>query len=90
MECAEGEPLLNLDGDRALCAEFMQTVLITSPSNSIFELLECLVMGIFLLMQIKSDYYLQPVSLPHFGFSFTNCEIHTVSQTLDLWFVLGE
>ncbi len=31
MECAEGEPLLNLDGERVLCAEFMQTVLITSP-----------------------------------------------------------
>jgi hypothetical protein len=31
VECAEGEPLLNLDGERALCAEFMQTVLITSP-----------------------------------------------------------
>ncbi|CAK9221959.1 unnamed protein product [Sphagnum jensenii] len=25
VECAEGEPLLNLDGERALCAEFMQT-----------------------------------------------------------------
>jgi hypothetical protein len=58
-------------------------------SNSIFELLECLVMGFFLLLQIKSDYYLQLVSLPHFSFSCTNCEIHTVSQTLDLWFVLG-
>jgi hypothetical protein len=25
VECAEGEPLLNLDSERALCAEFMQT-----------------------------------------------------------------